>query len=81
MAGSPRRKARRMLPSKPKSRAKGFKKSDTKFKMLSVPMLTFAIIQIRIPAGAAAMIARSGLSQNVPEQRQFAAFGKEEAPV
>ena len=57
LAGKPSINARRITPSKPKSRAKGSKKPDAYAKSVVPETVTFAKIQITSPAGAATDIA------------------------
>ena len=56
-AGIPRRKASKIVPSSPRNCAKGSKKPEADSSRETPFWETFARIQIRSPAGAAAIIA------------------------
>lgn len=56
-AGIPRIKASKMVPSRPKSRAKGSKHADIRVRSVWPPAMVFAISQISSPAGMAAVTA------------------------
>ncbi len=57
LAGKPKIKAIRMTPSRPRSFANGSKKFAQWFRRLMSPIITFAMIQIRRPAGMAMITA------------------------
>lgn len=63
LAGRPRMKAIRITPSNPMREAKGARKDAQRFRRLMPFIRRFAIAQIRIPAGMAAVIARPRMNR------------------
>lgn len=58
LAGKPRRKASRMMPSRPMRAPRGWRKPARWSRMLCPPTVTLAAVQMMSPAGAATSTAR-----------------------